>query len=88
MPLPLSLPELLHGNTVEWERLELNKGWNPAAVMVRLPVHPAALEVVQQKPRPESQPEVAARVAARVTARVGAGIRLVESSLKRTSESC
>ena len=33
MPLPLSLPELLHGNTVEWERLEFKKGWNPAAVM-------------------------------------------------------
>ena len=33
MPLPLSLPELLHGNTVEWERLEFKKGWNPAAVV-------------------------------------------------------
>ena len=29
MPLPLNLPALLHGKTVEWERLELKTGWNP-----------------------------------------------------------
>lgn len=42
MPLPLSLPDLLHDGRTH---------------LVRLPVHPAALEVVQQKPRPESGPE-------------------------------
>ena len=47
MPLPLSLSELLHGNAVEWERLEFKKGWNPAAV-----VH-----AICAKPRPESRLE-------------------------------
>lgn len=29
MPLPISLPALLHGHAVEWERLEFKAGWNP-----------------------------------------------------------
>lgn len=33
MPLPINIDEVLHGKTVEWERLEFKKGWNPEAVM-------------------------------------------------------
>ncbi len=29
MPLPLNIHDLLHGATVESERLELKAGWNP-----------------------------------------------------------
>ncbi|MEI6639962.1 MAG: hypothetical protein WCL46_09605 [Chlorobium sp.] len=31
--LPLSIESLLHGQAVEWERLEFKKGWNPQAVL-------------------------------------------------------
>ncbi len=33
MPLPININELLHGRTVEWERIELKKGWNPKKVI-------------------------------------------------------
>lgn len=33
MPLPLDIADLLHGKTVEWERLELKAGWNPVDVL-------------------------------------------------------
>lgn len=33
MPLPLDITALLHGKTVEWERLELKAGWNPLDVL-------------------------------------------------------
>ena len=33
MPLPIDITELLHGRTVEWERLEFKKGWNPTDVL-------------------------------------------------------
>ncbi len=29
MPLPIDITTLLEGRTVEWERLEFKKGWNP-----------------------------------------------------------
>jgi predicted HTH transcriptional regulator len=29
MPLPVNISALIHGRTVEWERLEFKKGWNP-----------------------------------------------------------
>jgi len=29
MPLPINIRDLIHGRTVEWERLEFKKGWNP-----------------------------------------------------------
>lgn len=29
MPLPINIDELLNGRTVEWERIEFRKGWNP-----------------------------------------------------------
>lgn len=29
MPLPINIDDLLHGKSVEWERLELKTGWNP-----------------------------------------------------------
>ena len=29
MLLPVSLYALLHGDAVEWERLEFKAGWNP-----------------------------------------------------------
>lgn len=29
MALPINIDELLHGNTIEWDRIELKKGWNP-----------------------------------------------------------
>lgn len=29
MPLPVNIPELINGSTVEWERIEFRAGWNP-----------------------------------------------------------
>jgi len=31
--LPVNIEELINGNTVEWERIELKKGWNPKAIL-------------------------------------------------------
>ena len=31
--LPIDLESLLHGRSVEWERLEFKKGWNPEAFL-------------------------------------------------------
>ena len=33
MPLPINIKELLHGQIVEWERIEFKKGWNPESVL-------------------------------------------------------
>lgn len=33
MALPINIEELIHGNTIEWERLEFKQGWNPEDVM-------------------------------------------------------
>jgi hypothetical protein len=33
MALPINIDELLHGNTVEWDRIELKKGWNPEDII-------------------------------------------------------
>ena len=33
MSLPVNIEELLHGHTVEWERIECKQGWNPEDVM-------------------------------------------------------
>lgn len=33
MALPINIRALVHGNTIEWERLELKKGWNPEDVI-------------------------------------------------------
>jgi hypothetical protein len=33
MPLPIKIDDVLHGQTVEWERLEFKQGWNPEAVL-------------------------------------------------------
>lgn len=33
MALPINIDELIHGNTVEWDRIELKKGWNPEDVI-------------------------------------------------------
>ena len=33
MPLPIKIDDVLHGQTVEWERLEFKQGWNPEAVV-------------------------------------------------------
>lgn len=33
MALPINIDELINGNTVEWDRIELKKGWNPGAVI-------------------------------------------------------
>jgi ATP-dependent DNA helicase RecG len=29
MALPININELINGRTVEWERLEFKRGWNP-----------------------------------------------------------
>ncbi len=29
MALPINIEDLVHGNVVEWERLEFKEGWNP-----------------------------------------------------------
>lgn len=31
--LPINIKELLHGNTIEWDRIELKKGWNPEDII-------------------------------------------------------
>jgi ATP-dependent DNA helicase RecG len=33
MALPLNIPELIHGSTVEWERIEFKEGWNPKIIL-------------------------------------------------------
>jgi ATP-dependent DNA helicase RecG len=33
MGLPVNIEDLIHGKTVEWERLEFKKGWNPETVI-------------------------------------------------------
>jgi ATP-dependent DNA helicase RecG len=33
MALPINIPDLITGRTVEWERLEFKKGWNPLEVI-------------------------------------------------------
>lgn len=33
MSLPINIEELVHGNTIEWERLEFKQGWNPEDVL-------------------------------------------------------
>ncbi len=33
MPLPINIKDLLHGQTVEWERIEFKKGWNPEDII-------------------------------------------------------
>lgn len=33
MALPINIEELLHGKTIEWERLECKQGWNPEDVI-------------------------------------------------------
>ncbi len=29
MALPINIDELIHGQSIEWDRLEFKKGWNP-----------------------------------------------------------
>ncbi len=33
MPLPININDLINGNTIEWERIEFKKGWNPDAIL-------------------------------------------------------
>src|SRR5664279_3811445 len=33
MPLPINIKDLITGQTVEWDRIEFKKGWNPEAVL-------------------------------------------------------
>ena len=33
MALPINISDLVHGNSVEWERLEFKEGWNPEDVI-------------------------------------------------------
>jgi ATP-dependent DNA helicase RecG len=33
MGLPINIESLVHGNTIEWERLEFKQGWNPEDVI-------------------------------------------------------
>ena len=33
MPLAINIHELIHGQVIEWERLEFKQGWNPEDVM-------------------------------------------------------
>ena len=32
MSLPINITDLIHGKSIEWERLEFKKGWNPEEV--------------------------------------------------------
>lgn len=33
MALPINIEDLLHGNTIEWDRIELKKSWNPESII-------------------------------------------------------
>ena len=33
MPLPININDLINGNTIEWERIEFKKGWNPDSIL-------------------------------------------------------
>ncbi len=33
MALPININELIHGSTVEWERIEFKEGWNPEVIL-------------------------------------------------------
>lgn len=33
MALPINIHELIHGSTVEWERIEFKEGWNPEIIL-------------------------------------------------------
>lgn len=33
LSLPISIDDLLQGRTVEWERIEYKRGWNPEVVL-------------------------------------------------------
>lgn len=33
MALPANIDELIHGNTIEWDRIELKKSWNPENIL-------------------------------------------------------
>lgn len=33
MALPININQLLNGKTVEWDRLEFKKGWNPEEII-------------------------------------------------------
>lgn len=33
MALPINIVKLIHGNAVEWERIEFKAGWNPEVVL-------------------------------------------------------
>lgn len=33
LPLPISIHDLLHGKSVEWERLEFKQGWTPLSIL-------------------------------------------------------
>lgn len=33
MALPINITELIHGRTIEWERLEFKEGWNPEDII-------------------------------------------------------
>lgn len=35
MALPINIDELLKGKTVEWERLDFKRGWNPEEKKLR-----------------------------------------------------
>ncbi len=34
MELPININELINGHTVEWDRIELKKGWNPVDITI------------------------------------------------------
>jgi len=33
MPLPINITDLIHGSTVEWERIEFKEGFNPEIIL-------------------------------------------------------
>ena len=33
MALPINIEDLIKGNTVEWERIELKSGWTPETII-------------------------------------------------------
>ncbi len=39
MALPINIEELLNGNTIEWDRIELKKSWNPEEIIANAVFH-------------------------------------------------
>jgi len=52
MPLPININELIHGSTVEWERIEFKEGWNPEIILHTICSKPSDFTNIYDRLRP------------------------------------